>query len=614
MAEQIFPVKGSPQDQYPKLGRSTSPSPPIPSKVQPPVRLSFWSGIVLVAIVALVAASLYNYFTLGEDETALTRDKRSFVAKYHNTKELARIEKLAAEQLPHFKDAVYLDYTGSGVYQKQQIEAAFANFSETLYGNSHSISPSSQITDSAIHEIRDLVLRWFNVDSREYTVIFTSGATGALKILGETFPWTRGSEYIYLRQNHNSVLGIREYALDRDATYSSLEAKDIEALLHSAPPSSTSASASPSSQGPHHLFAFPGQCNYSGVKYPLEWIDLVHNGSLARRPGRYWVLLDAAAYLPSAPLDLRKHPADFVCMSFYKMFGFPGGLGALVVRNEAAQILQKTFFSGGTVVTAEADAHFHQWHVDLHARFEDGSLPWLNIAALRYGFAALREAGGMDVIRRHVFSLMDWAYDRLSSMRHRNGQPLCIFYGNHALHDPDRQGGILNFNLLRMNGSYFGYSEVSKLASNNGFHIRTGCSCNPGACYGYLGIDMATVRASLAMNKNSCHDSVDMINGHPIGSVRVSFGYLSTFEHAHSFVSFIKTFFLNRNELEPETFQDTTEEGNPWGIRPHRAPQLPRPVTIPIPASTCGTAASTQCAPSPPPKRDEHSRADFFSY
>jgi len=38
--------------------------------------------------------------------------------------------------------------------------------------------------------------------------------------------------------------------------------------------------------------------------------------------------------------------------------------------------------------------------------------------------------------------------------------------GGHA------QGGILNFNLLRLNGSYFGYSDVSQLAASNNFHIR----------------------------------------------------------------------------------------------------------------------------------------------
>lgn len=47
---------------------------------------------------------------------------------------------------------------------------------------------------------------------------------------------------------------------------------------------------------------------------------------------KWKVLLDAAAFVPTQPLDLSVYPADFVSISFYKMLGFPTGLGALLVR------------------------------------------------------------------------------------------------------------------------------------------------------------------------------------------------------------------------------------------------------------------------------------------
>lgn len=53
--------------------------------------------------------------------------------------------------------------------------------------------------------------------------------------------------------------------------------------------------------------------------------------------GHQWkVMLDAAAFAPTQPLDLTEFPADFVAVSFYKMFGFPTGLGALLVCCAAA--------------------------------------------------------------------------------------------------------------------------------------------------------------------------------------------------------------------------------------------------------------------------------------
>lgn len=46
-------------------------------------------------------------------------------------------------------------------------------------------------------------------------MIFTRSATDALKLVGETYRWGNASEFAYLRENHNSVLGIREYATAR---------------------------------------------------------------------------------------------------------------------------------------------------------------------------------------------------------------------------------------------------------------------------------------------------------------------------------------------------------------------------------------------------------------
>jgi molybdenum cofactor sulfurtransferase len=44
------------------------------------------------------------------------------------------------------------------------------------------------------------------------------------------------------------------------------------------------------------------------------------------------VLVDAAAFSCHSLLDLSKYPADFVTVSFYKLFGYPSGLGALIVK------------------------------------------------------------------------------------------------------------------------------------------------------------------------------------------------------------------------------------------------------------------------------------------
>jgi selenocysteine lyase/cysteine desulfurase len=65
------------------------------------------------------------------------------------------------------------------------------------------------------------------------------------------------------------------------------------------------------------LFAYPAQSNFSGVRHDLGWIEAAHEHG-------YDVLLDAAAYVPTAQLDLSAVKPDFVPVSWHKVFGDPG--------------------------------------------------------------------------------------------------------------------------------------------------------------------------------------------------------------------------------------------------------------------------------------------------
>jgi hypothetical protein len=58
------------------------------------------------------------------------------------------------------------------------------------------------------------------------------------------------------------------------------------------------------------------------------------------------------------------------------------------------------------------------------------------------------------------------------------------------------QGGILNFEVLRPDGSVFSYKTFEREAAEAGFHVRTGAECNPGACYNYLGVQVGGVGSS----------------------------------------------------------------------------------------------------------------------
>jgi hypothetical protein len=68
------------------------------------------------------------------------------------------------------------------------------------------------------------------------------------------------------------------------------------------------------------------------------------------------VLLDAAAFVPTNRLDLAAVHPDFVALSFYKMFGYPTGVGALIARRDGARKLHRPWFAGGTITVASVQA------------------------------------------------------------------------------------------------------------------------------------------------------------------------------------------------------------------------------------------------------------------
>ena len=76
------------------------------------------------------------------------------------------------------------------------------------------------------------------------------------------------------------------------------------------------------------------------------------SGSSWARDAGWHVILDCAAFAPTNRLDLAAVKPDFVPLSFYKMFGYPTGVGALIYRHEALRALRRPWFAGGTITVA----------------------------------------------------------------------------------------------------------------------------------------------------------------------------------------------------------------------------------------------------------------------
>jgi len=137
------------------------------------------------------------------------------------------------------------------------------------------------------------------------------------------------------------------------------------------------------------------ESNFHGEKFPLSIFKhlkeqnqkMFNKRFMTKRPDgdssqksrqyrhQWKIFVDAAAYVPSAPLDLSEYPIDFLAFSYSKVFGYPTGLGVLLIKKDIMTemeleqrtmrpfYLRRNFFSGGTVLGAISQTdERHFWH------------------------------------------------------------------------------------------------------------------------------------------------------------------------------------------------------------------------------------------------------------
>jgi selenocysteine lyase/cysteine desulfurase len=459
---------------------------------------------------------------------------------YPEYRTTSRLDELRATEYAYLdkEDHVYLDYTGSGLAADAQRRAHEERLANMLCGNPHSVNPTSEAATHLIQQARARVLAHLKAPPDEYAVIFTPNATGAARLVGEAYPFSRRTKLVLTSDNHNSVNGLREFARRGHArtVYVPTQAPELRidpAVLKSAlrrrSRRDTLFGSGPG--GRRGLFAYPAQSNFTGVRHPLSWVDLAHKHG-------YDVLLDAAAYLPTGTLDLSVVQPEFVMVSWYKLFGYPTGVGCLIARRSALARLSRPWFSGGTIKIVAVAIPWHDMASDESA-FEDGTLNFLSIPDVLFGLDWLANIG-MHVIATRVRCLTGWFLDRLRRLEHSDGTPMIRIYGPT---DTKARGGTIAFNFLDAAGNVFDERLVAAESAAARISLRTGCFCNPGVAENALGLDAPSIRPLRHTKTASLDEMIDIIGLPSAGAIRVSFGLASTAADVDRFFAFaIKTY------------------------------------------------------------------------
>ena len=415
-------------------------------------------------------------------------------------------EDLYSLEFPQLSTGIFADYGGSSPISQSQI-AKIEEYSSNISAF-YSIGGKPSKAEQEIEAFKEELLTHFHTNKDEYKVIFSNNTTGAIRELAYSFPWSKGGMFIHHADNHNSILGIRNIAMKRGA----------QVLPVGSFPKMTGTT--------HNLFSFPLQSNFSGKKYPLEWIKEFQDLSDPEHGKFCQVLVDAAAYVPSCDLDLSKYKPDFVVFSLLKMCGSPGGV--LLIRNESLPLISE----------------IHQEPFDE-----------ISIIAARSGLQVRHQFEQLlqKPISKHVYDLATDFHNKMSKLKHFNRKPVVELYPS-EWRPYDQQGGIVAFNIRNARGHPVAHDGIFTAATANSIFLRFGLHCNPGGTYMALGWDPDEIKQATQQHESACSLTASIMTGKNgnkhVGSIRASFGFPSTQKDVDQLVAFFESHFA-----EKEIFQ-----------------------------------------------------------
>ena len=470
--------------------------------------------------------AIYESLRLSEAEADFNRRYPEF----DSDGALAELRRLEYARLDE-GGQIYLDYTGGGLHAVSQIEAHAELLRGRVLGNPHSNSPTSLASTGLVEGARRAVREFFNAPPEDYLCVFTANASAALRLVGESYRFAPGGTFALTADNHNSVNGIREFARRQGAAVVYVPVTPPELRLDRAAMSRVLQAAQP---GARNLLAFPAQSNFSGAQHPLDLVEEAHAAG--------WdVLVDAAAFAPTNRFDVARVRPDFAAVSFYKIMGFPTGIGCLLMRRDRFEVLSRPWFAGGTITIASVAGDGHYLHRD-EAAFEDGTVDYLNLPAVTSGLGHIDRVG-LDAIHRRAGCLTGWLLETLAGLRHQDGRPLVQIHGPRGTAE---RGGTVTFSMQDRNGRPIDDLRVEELANRAGISLRTGCFCNPGAAEAAHRLGAEHMRKWFGRGEPvSYRDLRDLLrfeHGRFPSAIRISVGVATNFADAYRFLCFLQAF------------------------------------------------------------------------
>ncbi|OWB82318.1 catalytic activity protein [[Candida] boidinii] len=470
-----------------------------------------------------------------------------------------KINHIREKEYPNLSNHVYLDHAGMTLYSRCLIENASKALVSNLMANPHSLSTLSKNTERLVHNTRSEVLKLFKADPAIYDIAFTANATGAIKILAESIKDTTNGrfKYYYNVNSHTSVLGVRSLC---DNYFDFKMFSDMDEMTGFLKTDSEHTSDSKLT-----LIAWPGQSNFNGERLPMNSWNTAFK-AYATEKKDVFTLFDASSLCTTSPPDLSDSATspDFICCSFYKMFGYPDLGGLIFKKSEGAKIFpNRKYFGGGTIDSLSPDDSFVARRSQLFETIEDGTLPIHSIVQLSEAIKAHDKLyGNYKNISLYTKKITIECYNKLLNLRYPNNQRMIEIYSpvideleNGVIKELTmnnfNHGPIIAFSLLDENARYLGYFNFEKFASARDVSLRTGGVCNVGGVCKWLNTNAKELENAYNSG-HTCGDEMDIINERPSGIVRVSFGAMTNSQDIDTLIKCIKEFTSSPDRLSSE--------------------------------------------------------------
>lgn len=360
---------------------------------------------------------------------------------------------------------VYLDNAATTQKPRVVLDSIlgfYSNSNSNIHRGVHRLSEQA----SAIYErARSTVKNFINASSTN-EIIFTSGTTGSINLVADSFGRafiSEGDEIIISEMEHHSNLVPWQELCERHRAVLKVLPFGAEGTLDIDAVSSLIT-------GRTKLLTLCHVSNALGVVNPVH--DVIRIAHAADVP----VLIDAAQAAPHLPLDVLDLDCDFLVFSGHKMYAGTG-IGVLFGKQRYLEAMPPYQTGGGMIDNVSIDS---TTYAELPLKFEAGTPNIVGAVSLASAIDYIHGIGINDILH-HEQELMRYALHALSTV-----EDLQI-YGPGEHHC-----GAVSFNLSGVHPY-----DAGMIVDRMGVAIRTGTHCAEPTMK-HLGVT-GTMRASFAM-------------------------------------------------------------------------------------------------------------------